>query len=95
MPAPRYDHLPGVHPAPNIQSGPDLYEIENLALDPERRIEAAMQEVLPLNPRTPPPHSTVHRSLFTVHFPLFLRVSPLSVSPRLPPSSLSLLPPPP
>jgi hypothetical protein len=32
--------LPGVHPAPNIQEHPDLYEVENRAADPEGRIEA-------------------------------------------------------
>jgi SAM-dependent methyltransferase len=36
------EKLPGVHDAPNIQSAPDLYEIENRAVDPEGRIEAAM-----------------------------------------------------
>ena len=41
------DALPGVHPAPNIQSDPDVYEIENLAVDPDGRIEAAMQAVAP------------------------------------------------
>jgi SAM-dependent methyltransferase len=41
------DALPGVHPAPNIQSDPDVYEIENLAVDPEGLIEAAMQAVAP------------------------------------------------
>ena len=43
----RPDALPGVHPAPNIQSDPDVYEIENLAVDPEGRIEAAMQAIAP------------------------------------------------
>lgn len=37
--------LPGVHPAPNIQDTPAVYEIENAAADPEQRIEAAMREV--------------------------------------------------
>jgi SAM-dependent methyltransferase len=37
------DWLPGVHPAPNIQDDPDLYELENEAADPDRRIEAAMR----------------------------------------------------
>jgi len=37
--------LPGVHKSPNIQSAPDLYEIENLALDPEGMIEGAMREI--------------------------------------------------
>lgn len=41
------DTLPGVHPAPNIQSDPDVYEIENLAVDPDGLIEAAMQAIAP------------------------------------------------
>ena len=41
------EDLPGVHLAPNIQSAPDVYEIENRAADPERRIEAAMARVAP------------------------------------------------
>lgn len=40
-------NLPGVHPAPNIQSSPETYEIENRALDPERRIEAAIRAINP------------------------------------------------
>ena len=39
--------MPGVHLAPNIQGSPDIYEIENNAVDPEQRIEAAMQAILP------------------------------------------------
>lgn len=39
--------FPGVHPAPNIQDAPDVYEIENQAADPEGRIEAAMAAVVP------------------------------------------------
>jgi len=34
--------LPGVHAAPNIQGAPGIYEVENLAADPEHRLEAAM-----------------------------------------------------
>lgn len=34
--------LPGVHPSPNIQNNPDIYEIENRAADPEGLIEAKM-----------------------------------------------------
>lgn len=45
MAAPSSSWLPGVHPAPNIQGDPDAYEIENLALDRDRRIEAAMRAV--------------------------------------------------
>jgi SAM-dependent methyltransferase len=37
--------LPGVHPAPNIQATPDVYEVENCAADPEQRIESAMRAV--------------------------------------------------
>ena len=39
--------LPGVHVAPNIQEAPDLYEIENRAVDPAGRIEAAMAAIAP------------------------------------------------
>ncbi|MCO4768577.1 MAG: class I SAM-dependent methyltransferase [Deltaproteobacteria bacterium] len=39
--------LPGVHSAPNIQSAPAIYEIENLALDRERLITDAMWSVMP------------------------------------------------
>ncbi len=34
--------LPGVHKAPNIQTSADLYEIENIAADPQQKLEAAM-----------------------------------------------------
>jgi ubiquinone/menaquinone biosynthesis C-methylase UbiE len=37
----------GVHPSPNIQSAPDIYEIENRAADPENRIEMAMATIAP------------------------------------------------
>jgi hypothetical protein len=37
--------LPGVHAAPNIQGAPDVYALENLAVDPERRIEAAERAI--------------------------------------------------
>ena len=46
------DQLPGVHAAPNIQSAPDLYEIENIAVDPHGRIEAAMQAIASWDDRT-------------------------------------------
>jgi SAM-dependent methyltransferase len=39
------DWLPGVHAAPNIQTDPDAYEIENRAVDPDGRIEAAMRAI--------------------------------------------------
>ncbi len=39
--------LPGVHPAPNIQGAPEIYEIENRAVDPEQRIEQAMERIAP------------------------------------------------
>lgn len=42
-----YEKLPGVHPSPNIQNDPDLYELENLALDPEGKIESAMRAIAP------------------------------------------------
>lgn len=42
-------NLPGVHAAPNIQARPDLYEIENRALDPHQLIEQAMRAVLDWN----------------------------------------------
>jgi SAM-dependent methyltransferase len=38
------DWLPGVHPAPNIQADPDLYELENEAVDRDGRIEVAIRE---------------------------------------------------
>jgi SAM-dependent methyltransferase len=37
--------FPGVHPSPNIRDAPDVYELENDAADPERRIEAAMRPI--------------------------------------------------
>jgi ubiquinone/menaquinone biosynthesis C-methylase UbiE len=40
-----HDYLPGVHRSPNIQRSPDVYEIENRALDREGKIEAAMREI--------------------------------------------------
>jgi SAM-dependent methyltransferase len=45
------DNLPGVHAAPNIQSGPELYEIENLAADPDGQIEQAMWSIAPWQDR--------------------------------------------
>ena len=39
--------LSGVHLSPNIQSAPDIYEIENYAADPENRIETAMVAIAP------------------------------------------------
>jgi SAM-dependent methyltransferase len=41
------DFLPGVHQAPNIQTAPDLYEIENHAADPEGKLETAMYALMP------------------------------------------------
>ena len=41
------DQLPGVHPAPNIQAAPEVYEIENAAIDPDGLIEAAMWRIAP------------------------------------------------
>jgi len=37
--------LPGVHRAPNIQTDPDIYEIENRATDPRGLIEKAMRSI--------------------------------------------------
>jgi ubiquinone/menaquinone biosynthesis C-methylase UbiE len=42
---PSYRDLPGIHPSPNIQTAPDLYELENRAADPEGRIEQVMQGI--------------------------------------------------
>lgn len=39
--------LPGVHPSPNIQVNHEIYEIENIAVDPDQKIEAAMQRIAP------------------------------------------------
>src|SRR4051794_18852323 len=38
-------NLSGVHAAPNIQSDPDLYEIENRAADPAKLIEKVIREI--------------------------------------------------
>lgn len=40
-----FNWLPGVHPSPNIQNNPDIYEIENRAADPEGLIEAKMRTI--------------------------------------------------
>ena len=40
-----YPDLPGIHPSPNIQTSPDVYEVENRAADPDQRIEQAMQAI--------------------------------------------------
>jgi ubiquinone/menaquinone biosynthesis C-methylase UbiE len=39
------ERLPGIHPSPNIQEFPDIYEIENRAVDPDGKIEAAMWSI--------------------------------------------------
>jgi ubiquinone/menaquinone biosynthesis C-methylase UbiE len=39
--------FPGVHHSPNIVETPAIYELENLAADPEGRIESAMERVKP------------------------------------------------
>ncbi len=44
---PDTDHLPGVHQAPNIQVAPDVYEIENQAVDPDQLIEREMWRIAP------------------------------------------------
>lgn len=40
-----HDFLTGVHRAPNIQTNPGIYEIENIATDPEGKIEQSMREI--------------------------------------------------
>jgi ubiquinone/menaquinone biosynthesis C-methylase UbiE len=40
------ENLPGVYVAPNIQSAPEVYEIENQAVDPDGLIERAMAAIL-------------------------------------------------
>jgi ubiquinone/menaquinone biosynthesis C-methylase UbiE len=47
MPKPTLNGFPGVHAAPNIQTDPQVYELENLAADPEGLIEAAMARIAP------------------------------------------------
>ena len=42
---PSYRNLPGIHSSPNIQTDPDLYEVENRAADPDQQIERAMQAI--------------------------------------------------
>ena len=42
---PSYRDLPGIHPSPNIQTAPDIYEVENRAADRDQRIEQAMQAI--------------------------------------------------
>jgi ubiquinone/menaquinone biosynthesis C-methylase UbiE len=42
---PSYRDLPGIHASPNIQSAPDVYEVENHAADPEQLVEKAMQAI--------------------------------------------------
>ena len=42
---PSYRDLPGVHASPNIQTAPDLYELENRAADPDQHVGRAMQAI--------------------------------------------------
>ena len=42
---PSYRDLPGIHPSPNIQTAPDIYEVENRAADPDQHLEHAMQAI--------------------------------------------------
>ena len=42
---PSYRDLPGIHASPNIQTAPDLYEVENQAADPDQLVEQAMQAI--------------------------------------------------
>lgn len=46
-----YNNLPGVHAAPNIQSDPAVYELENSAADPDRRLETLMWTIAPWQDR--------------------------------------------
>ena len=41
-----------VHPSPNIQTDSDVYEIENLAADPDGLVERAMARIAPWDGRT-------------------------------------------
>ena len=41
------DRLPVVHAALNIQTAPDVYEVENIAADPDGLIEQAMWKIAP------------------------------------------------
>ena len=34
-----------MHPSPNIQNNPDIYEVENRAADPDGLIEATMKTI--------------------------------------------------
>lgn len=43
--------LPEVHPSPNIQGDPDLYEIENRAIDPAGALAGTLARVAPLTDR--------------------------------------------
>ncbi|MGI8976781.1 MAG: hypothetical protein ACR2GS_08685 [Thermomicrobiales bacterium] len=40
-----WPELPGFMRSPNIATDADLYEIENLAADPDRAVEQAMQHI--------------------------------------------------
>jgi hypothetical protein len=42
---PSYRDLPGIHASPNIQTAPDLYEVENRAADPDQLVEEAVQAI--------------------------------------------------
>ena len=42
---PSFHDLPGIHASPNIQTAPDIYEIENRAADPDQRVEQAIQAI--------------------------------------------------
>jgi SAM-dependent methyltransferase len=41
------DEFPDWQPAPNIRDNPELYELENIALDPDGLVLAAMREAAP------------------------------------------------
>lgn len=45
-------HPDGVHPSPNIQTDPDVYETENRAADPDGLVERAMARIASWDGRT-------------------------------------------
>jgi ubiquinone/menaquinone biosynthesis C-methylase UbiE len=49
---PSYRDLPGIHPSSNIQTAPDLYEVENRAADPNQHVERAMEALAALTGKT-------------------------------------------
>ena len=43
--------LPGLHSSPNLHRSPWIHELGNEAVDPDHRIEAALQELAPWDDR--------------------------------------------